>query len=851
MTAGVATPTEPSAAAVAQPALWRTIGVAATVLAAYALGAVLPWTLLEPSSVAVFYPPAGITLAALVINPTARWPAILLAAATAEFGLDLLHGQSAPVAAGFTLANVAEPLAGALLFRRFRPAGEDLGRRGTALAFVGCCVIAGPLVGATVGASVGALGQGRGWWSTFGPYWAGDALAVLTLGAAVITVAGRRTPLGSAATWRAVGALAATVALTVIGFWSPRLPMAYLPVPLLLAAAFRARLGLVTAAGFVMAGTANLLTAAGRGPWAGIADSDVRAATLQLYLGATVLGAGALAAAVLERDRARAESRLESAARRRLQALQELTARLSTAATSDEIAALVAANDAGLVGEIAVVVLLDRADGSVRTWTTDGVPAEFAIRFRRLSADEALVSPAGWVARTGTPLTLTDPDELRARFPLVAPAVASTGTRCVVALPLRAGDRLLGAIGFGFTADGEPPPDTLAMAQAVTGLTGQALARAERYEVEHEAARRLQRSLLPDPQRHLPGVDVEVRYRPAERGDEVGGDWYDVFELPGHRVGLAVGDVVGHGLDAATAMGRLQRALRAAALAGGGPAEVLEALDEASRRIPGAEYATVGYAVYSPAEGTLRYACAGHPPPLLVHAGRADFLGEARSLPLTLARRPRTDGVLAVPDGATLIWYSDGLVERRGEVIDDGLRRLAETAVRLPDPAEAGWCDALLAALTEGQQSRDDLVLVRLRLLGAGGLPDDPDVLRRVLTGPGDLVETRSAIRAWAADRGLSAELTENLLLACGEALANSLEHAYQGREPGPVLLRAGRAGRRTVTVDISDHGTWRHRPSATDGRGRGLMLMGAVAQRTVLEIGRQGTRIVLTLDPD
>jgi serine phosphatase RsbU (regulator of sigma subunit) len=220
---------------------------------------------------------------------------------------------------------------------------------------------------------------------------------------------------------------------------------------------------------------------------------------------------------------------------------------------------------------------------------------------------------------------------------------------------------------------------------------------------------------------HRQGMDVAGCYRPADQEHDVGGDWYDVFGLPDGRTAFVVGDVVGHDLPAAAAMGRLHAALRV--IAGGrhaGPRQVLEALDEACPGIPGAEFATLGYGEYDPVTCTLRYACAGHPPPLLVERHRARYLMEGRSTPLAVTDGPRTEAELVVPPGAMLLWYSDGLVERRGSDLDAGMERLAAVATTLDGDDVATWRDVVMTELTGGRPLQDDAVLLCLHLRGTG-----------------------------------------------------------------------------------------------------------------------------------
>jgi integral membrane sensor domain MASE1/anti-sigma regulatory factor (Ser/Thr protein kinase) len=820
-----------------------------TVAVAYAIGAGCSWLLFNASSVAVFFPPAGVTLGALLLTARRHWPWALAAAGAVEFAVDAWQGLSPALAAGFVLANVAEPLAGATLVRGFRPGRLDLTRRGDAATFLGCAVIAGPLVGALIGSTTMALGMGRTWWPSFGQFWAGDALAVLTLGAAIVgagvTGPGPLRRIRPRRVWRGAAVLAAAAGLTVVGFWPTQVPLAYLPVPLLLAVGFRGKVATVGAAGFVVAFAANLLTAAGRGPWAALADQPrLEAATLQIYIAFLVLSAWVLAIAVTERDQARADSRREFAARVRLQALQDVTAGLATAATPEQVVRVLVDGGVGVVADHGAVGLIDPTDDRLRLWPTRGAP--------RLGdtdgASAAWHDPVSDAAQDGAPVSLTGPDELAARYPRSAPALLAAGTRSVLAVPIRAGPRSLGALAFGFRLGGGLDGEVASVARTLAELAGQAIERARLYQAEHEAAHELQRALLPSIATDLPGVSAAVRYRPAERGRDVGGDWYDVFELPGNRVGITVGDVAGHGLRAAVAMGRLQQSLRSVALTGAVPAEVLESLDDACGSIPGAEFATVGYAEYTPTDAILTYASAAHPPPLLVTGGRAEYLRGGRSQPLGLPSGARTQAQVAVPPGAMLVWYSDGLLERRGEVIDVGLERLAAAARGLPGADPRAWCDGLLAELTDGRPSTDDVVVTCLRL---GGTPVDGHgsaVLRLTVSETGDLAETRRALRDWAAVHGIGPEQTEDLLVACNEALSNALEHAYRGRPPGRAALKVVQVAGRRVRVEISDSGRWR--VAAPDGatRGRGLPLINSLAQRVLLDVGSAGTRITITL---
>jgi len=408
----------------------------------------------------------------------------------------------------------------------------------------------------------------------------------------------------------------------------------------------------------------------------------------------------------------------EQAARSRLQALQAVTAGLATAVTSEQIAEVLVDAGLALVAAYGVVAMLDGDHLSTRT--TRNFPADISRTHARIPLDEAARTPIGWTVQSGQPLMLSSGQEIAARFPHAAFTHAAAGSASVMCVPVRAAGRVIGALAFGFPVEGRPGEEIVTVAGTLAELAGQALERARLYEAEHAAAQQLQQALLPRLPAELPGVRIGTCYRPAEQGREVGGDWYDVFELPGGKIGCAAGDVVGHDLAAAAAMGRLQLLLRYTAVSGAGPAAVLAALDQACPALTGTDFATVAYAEYDPAAGTVAYACAGHPPPLLLAAGApVQYLEEGRSGVLGFGGE-RSEAVVKALPGDRLVLYTDGLIERRDEPIGDGFDRLARAAGELPDVDEGAWCRSLLGALTGGKTLADDVAVACIRFGGAG-----------------------------------------------------------------------------------------------------------------------------------
>lgn len=234
---------------------------------------------------------------------------------------------------------------------------------------------------------------------------------------------------------------------------------------------------------------------------------------------------------------------------------------------------------------------------------------------------------------------------------------------------------------------------------------------------EHEVAIRLQRAMLPEATasvRH----QVATRYLPATQPLQVCGDWYDITDVGETRLGVSVGDVVGHGLSAAAVMGQLRSALIAATLGVRGPSEALELLDRFARTVPGATATTVVQAVLDTDARTLTYSSAGHLPQMLLRPdGVVERLDRATDTPLGVRATPsrRPEATTDCPEGSSLVFYTDGLVERREENIDEGLARLADSLHRHAGLAPDVLADAVLADLDAGRESFDDTALVVLR----------------------------------------------------------------------------------------------------------------------------------------
>ncbi len=326
--------------------------------------------------------------------------------------------------------------------------------------------------------------------------------------------------------------------------------------------------------------------------------------------------------------------------------------------------------------------------------STEGTDAELG--------DPSLV---GRVLRTGRPVSIYDPADPDAQSLLVVPAIGHEGVL---------GALTLVSVGQGQGYDEEH----LELALEIARRAALAIEWCRLYERERRVASILQRSLLPELPR-LPGLDVAAHYRPGDDEHQVGGDWYDLLPLPNGGVGVVVGDVMGHDLNAAAAMGRMRSVLRSYAYELAGPAEVLERLDRMAAGLAMAPITTVWYGVLDP-NGTLAYSSAGHLPPLLRHPdGRTEFLSSGRSTLLGVpepARRPEAVDVLE--PGATLLLYTDGLVEERDSDLDAGLEKLRGVVAEAPADAKAAeLCSLLLqrSEITGLAAGNDDIAILILQ----------------------------------------------------------------------------------------------------------------------------------------
>lgn len=374
---------------------------------------------------------------------------------------------------------------------------------------------------------------------------------------------------------------------------------------------------------------------------------------------------------------------------------------------------------------------------------------------------------------------------------------------------------------------------------------GVAFAGAHLRRAEHDIAVRLQQALLPDHLADAPGCEVGGRYFAIGEALEVGGDWYDSIALPDGRLLLVVGDVVGHGLEAAAVMGRLRAGLAALAARGHDPARLLVELDTFARSPQGGDFATVACAAVDPATGAVTYSSAGHPPLLVLDPwGEVEWLDDAGSVPLcTFPAEERPEATTVLAPGSLLVAFSDGLLERRGANVDEGLDRVAASLPRWRHHAVRALCDGVIAEVTADEVPEDDVVVLALRFGGDGAT----NFRRRIAGDPGELADLRADLSRWAAVRELDQATLDDLQLVVGEACANAVEHAYADDRAGVVEVTVAPAGDH-LAVTVQDHGRWRTPGDHSADRGRGTGIMDALTRdfrRTTTEKGTVVTMAV------
>jgi serine phosphatase RsbU (regulator of sigma subunit)/anti-sigma regulatory factor (Ser/Thr protein kinase) len=524
----------------------------------------------------------------------------------------------------------------------------------------------------------------------------------------------------------------------------------------------------------------------------------------------------------------------EQRSRRRAERLQSMTARLSNALTPADVAEVVVEeiSDAFGAATVALAVVVDgRVTEVLASSGDDGRLAGL------VSIEQG--TPGGAATRSLRAVVLEDRAALASAYPDVA-RTAGEAHETYLALPLVAARRVRGLIVALWDRPSALVAEDRAVVEALAGQAAQALDRAGRYESEQAIAETLQRSVLPDLLPRVEGVELAARYLPGSTELDVGGDWFDAFSLPEDQLGLVVGDVVGKGVQAAASMAQLRNALRAFSVEHLKPSTAVARLNRLCMDVLDAAFATVAYVSLDPATGVCRIASAGHPPPVVAYPdGRVELLEAARGLPLGTSRTARyRQETVELPAGSVLLLYTDGLVERRGRSIDDGLDDTRAAVAQAPtDPDRL--LDHVLDTVIGDRDREDDVAILAARML-----PVAPRSL--ALTIPSNIASmplVRDALRTWVGGTVLDRSDAEALVLAAWEACANAIEHAVAPADRH-VRVRAETVDS-VVRVVIEDTGGWAP-PSGDANRGFGLRLMEALVSDVAIERNGEGTRITL-----
>ncbi|MER5602651.1 SpoIIE family protein phosphatase [Streptomyces sp. NPDC002265] len=544
-------------------------------------------------------------------------------------------------------------------------------------------------------------------------------------------------------------------------------------------------------------------------------------------------------------------ARAHQAAVEQAERIKDLTISLSGALTVQDVVSAVAQHvlPPFKASGLTIGLLEEARLNRVRIVGAIGYPESFTkmVETELVSA----ASPVSDVLNSGVPLFIDTAQEHIRRYPHVAHRIDASGKKSWAFLPLIASGRSIGACSISFTDQRRLDEAEQTLLTALSALIAQALERARLHDAEHLRARELQRGLLPRALPTVPALTAAARYIPAGDAADVGGDWYDVLPLSSGRVALVIGDVMGHGLCEAAAMGRLRTAVHTLADLELSPDDLLAHLNDLVAELGEDFYATCLYAVYDPTDASCTCAAAGHPPPALVDPqGTVRLLDLEPNSPLGVCDPPFGTTRLHVPDGSLLVLYTDGLAQTATRTIDQGMALLTRTLAEAlnkpdtdgdtaqadhdqtrhvvhpaPDTPLERLCDALTANLLPTLSNTADdaaLLIARLHSLDAADmaswtLPEEPRAAG----------QARALIREQLARWDLDA-LTMTTELIVSELVTNAVRYAR-----GPIRLRLLRSD--VLVCEVADGSlTTPHvrRATDTDEGGRGLQLVNALTHR-------------------
>lgn len=494
--------------------------------------------------------------------------------------------------------------------------------------------------------------------------------------------------------------------------------------------------------------------------------------------------------------------------------LSELLERIRGALEVDTAAVLLLDEERG--------VLVARAARGLEEEVRQGVQVPLARGF------------AGRVAAEARPIII-DLDHAE----VVNPILRQKGVRSMVGVPLHVEEHVIGVMHIGTLVKRDFDEDDVVLLQLAADRAALAIDHA-RISEQRAVTEIMQRTLLPAALPQIPGLSFSAKYLPAGTGVKVGGDWYDVFQLADGNLAFVIGDVVGRGVLAASVMAEIRTALRAYMMQGYELPRVVSMLNELLVSMGRSRGATLSILALDPEREKLEVVTAGHLPPLLIEPdGRARLLEQTHGLPVGVrGGHDYQSSSYSFPTGSRLLLYTDGLIERRHESIDAGLRRLAGAAEAAARCGDSPLADGVYRALLDETPLEDDVALLAIETRPLEGALE-MDLLAR----PSVLGGLRKTLGRWLQAAGANEDELFDVTLSTSEAAANAIEHAYGGRE-ATFTVHCELNGNR-VSVTVRDSGRWR--TTRPPGGGRGLEIMRGLLDSVEVSGGDDGTVVKMT----
>jgi serine phosphatase RsbU (regulator of sigma subunit)/anti-sigma regulatory factor (Ser/Thr protein kinase) len=495
--------------------------------------------------------------------------------------------------------------------------------------------------------------------------------------------------------------------------------------------------------------------------------------------------------------------------------LSELLERIRSSLDVDTAAVLLLDEDRG--------VLVARAARGLEEEVRQGVQVPLARGF------------AGRVAAEARPIVIEDLNHAD----VVNPILRQKGITSMLGVPVQVEGRVIGVMHIGTLVRRDFNEDDETLLQMAADRAALAIDKA-RLSEQRAVTEIMQRSLLPDALPQIPGMRFSAKYLPAGSGVKIGGDWYDVFQLTNGRIAFVIGDVVGRGVLAASVMAEIRTALRAYMSQGHSITEVISLLNELLVTMGRSRGATLSLLELDPEAEEVEAVTAGHLPPLLIEPdGRTRLLEQTPGLPVGVRIGHSYQACrYPFPTGSRLLLYTDGLIERRGESIDEGFQRLTLAAQAAAQRTDSSFADRVYRALVDETPLEDDIALLAIE-----ALPLEDTLEMTLPARPNILGGLRNTLGRWLQAAGASENEIFDISLSVSEAATNAVEHAYGAREAS-FIVRCERNGK-DVTVIVRDIGRWRTaRPL---GGGRGLEIMRALLDDVKIESDLQGTVVRMT----